>query len=135
VNRESIELRIDELNIRKAVLTRKLRALEKQIEHVEGRIEEMWEWLDSWKEKGEYGVRALEGGVKVMKLPEFKTQAEIQRALSGEPQAVGGASEKETLQAREARGRHDAQEAVNVLSGQSPYDEDDDADNRQANAE
>lgn len=146
MNRESIELRIDELNIRKKVLIKKALDLKRQIHKVDGRIEEMWEWLDSWKEKGEYGVRTLEGGVKVLKVPTFKTQAELQRALSGEPQAIGGASEKETLQARESRARFDAQQAVDVLSGQSPYDgdcfcptdecafEEDDADTGQANA-
>ena len=122
MNRESIELRIDELNIRKRVLIKKALDLKKQIERVDGRIEEMWEWLDSWKEKGEYGHRTLENGVRVMKVPTFKTQEEMQKALSGKPQAIGGASEKETLRAREGRARGDGQQAVNVLSGMSPYD-------------
>ena len=123
MNLESIELRIDELNIRKKVLIKKALDLRKQIREVDGRIAEMWEWHDSWQEKGEYGHRKLEGGVKVMQVPTFKTQEEMQRALSGKPQAIGGADEKETTRAREARARFDAQQAVDVLSGQSPYDD------------
>jgi len=146
VNRESIELRIDELNIRKKVLIKKALDLKKQIERVDGRIEEMWEWLDSWKEKGEYGHRKLEGGVRVMKVPTFKTQEEMQRALSGKAEALGEIDEMTILDARESRARFDAQRAVDILSGQSPYDEDCmcptdehtgicDADTGQANAE
>lgn len=131
MNRESIEIRIDELNIRKKTLEKKLRDLKKDIARVDGRIEEMWDWLEGWKEKGGYGHRTLEEGVRVLKVPEFKTQAEMERALSGKPQAIGGLDEKVAIQSRESRSRHDAQQAVDVLSGQSPYDEDEpDVDNR-----
>ena len=135
MNRESIELRIDELNIKKKVLVEKAIGLRKQINETDGAIKEMWGWLNSWKEKGEFGYRTLEDGVKVMQLPKFQTQDEIQRALSGKPQAIGGASEKETVRAREGRARFDAQQAVDILSGQSPYDEEADADTGQANTE
>lgn len=128
MNRESIELRIDELNIRKKVLIKKAFGLRKQIREVDGRIAEMWEWLDAWKEKGEYGHRKLEGGVRVMQVPTFKTQEEMQRALSGKAEALGEIDEMTILDARESRAKFDAQQAVNILSGQSPFD--DDADTR-----
>lgn len=124
MNRESIELRIDELNIRKKVLIKKALGLRKQIREVDGRIAEMWEWLDSWREKGEYGHRKLEGGVRVMQVPTFKTQEEIQRALSGKAEALGEIDEMTVLDARESRAKFDAQQAVNILSGQSPFDDD-----------
>lgn len=124
MNRESIELRIDELNIRKKVLIRKALDLRKQVREVDGRIAEMWEWLDAWKEKGEYGHRKLEGGVRVMQVPTFKTQEEMERALSGKAEALGELDEMTILDARESRAKFDAQQAVNILSGQSPYDED-----------
>lgn len=131
MNRESIELRLDELNIRKKVLEKKLRDLQRDIAKTDGRIEEMWEQLDAWKDKGGYGHRTLENGVRVLNVPKFKTQAEMERALSGKPQAIGGLEEKDAIRAREARSRSDAQQAIDVLSGQSPYDEDEsDADNR-----
>lgn len=128
MNRESLELRVDELNIRKKVLIKKALALKKQIAHVDGRIEEIWEWLDSWREKGEYGHRKLEGGVRVMKVPTFKTQEEMQRALSGKAEALGELDEMTIRDARESRAKFDAQQAVDILSGQSPFD--DDADTR-----
>lgn len=128
MNRESIELRIDELNIRKKVLIKKALDLRKQIREVDGRIAEMWEWHDSWREKGEYGHRKLEGGVRVMQVPTFKTQEEMQRALSGKAEALGEIDERTILDARESRAKFDAQQAVDILSGQSPFD--DDADTR-----
>jgi len=128
VNLESIELRIDELNIRKKVLIKKALDLRKQIREVDGRIAEMWEWLDSWKEKGDYGHRKLEGGVRVMQVPKFKTQEEMQRALSGKAEALGELDEMVIRDIREHRASSDAQQAVNILSGQSPFD--DDADTR-----
>ena len=128
MNLESIELRIDELNIRKKVLIKKALDLRKQIREVDGRIAEMWEWHDGWKEKGDYGHRKLEGGVRVMQVPKFKTQEEMQRALSGKAEALGELDEMVIRDIREHRASPDAQQAVNILSGQSPFD--DDADTR-----
>ena len=126
MNRESIELRIDELNVQRKVLIRKARDLKKRIDRVDGRIEEMWHWLESHEEKGEFGYRSLEDGVRVMQVPKFKTQEEIQRALEGKEAAIGGVEKKVTLQAREQRAREDAQRAINVLDGNSPYEEEED---------
>jgi hypothetical protein len=124
MNRETIEIRIDELEIRKKALIKKRKDLEREIARVEGRIEERWDELNSWRDKGEYGHRTLEGGTRVMKLPEFKTQAEMGRALSGEPFAIGDADEGEVTRARESRARFDAQQAVDILDGKSPYEDD-----------
>jgi len=128
MNKESIELRIDELNVQRKVLIRKALDLKKRIERVDGAIEEMWNWHKAWKEVGEYGHRALEGDVRVMKVPRFRTQAEMQNALEGKEAAIGGVDKKFTLQARESRARFDAQLAVDVLDGKSPFGRGDDAD-------
>jgi len=128
MNRESIELRIDELVLRKNVLIQKKQDLEKQIERVNGRIEEMWDWHASWTDKGDYGHRTLEDGVRVMKVPKFKTQDEMQRALEGKGMGIGETSEEEVLDAREARARKDGQIHVDLLNNNSPYAEDFDAD-------
>jgi len=130
VNRESIELRIDELNVQKKVLIRKALDLKKRIERTEGAIAEMWEWHKSWKDVGEYGYRSLEGGTRVLKVPQFKTQQEMQAALEGKETAIGGIDKKFVVRARENRARHDAQQAVDVLDGKSPYEEEDGDDNR-----
>ena len=135
MNRESIELRIDELNVRKKVLLMKYKDLKNEITKVEGRIEEMWDQLEAWQDKGGYGHRSVEGDVRVMKVPKFKTMDEMQSALEGKPAAKGGFDEKTTLRAREARARFDAQQAVDVLDGNSPYNEDEDASNREADTE
>jgi len=129
MNRESIELRIDELNVQRKVLIKKAKDLKKRIDRVDGQIEEMWHWYNSHEEKGEFGYRTLEEGVRVMKVPKFKTQEEMQKALEGKEAAIGGLEKKITLQAREARARDDAQRAINVLDGNSPV-EDEDVDNR-----
>jgi hypothetical protein len=130
MNRESIELRIDELNVQRKVLVKKALDLKKRIHEVDGRIAERWDELNSWKERGEYGYRTLEEGVRVMKVPKFKTQEEMQQALEGKEAAIGGVEKKATLQAREARAREDAQRAINVLDGNSPIEDIDGNDNR-----
>ena len=129
MNRESIELRIDELNVQRKVLIRKALDIKKRIHEVDGRIAERWDELEAYEEKGEFGYRSLENGVRVMKVPEYKTQAEIQQALEGKEAAIGGVEKKVTLQAREARASEDAQRAINVLDGNSPFEEED-VDNR-----
>ena len=91
--------------------------------HICEKFNTVWDWHKSWVDKGDYGYRSLEDGVRVMKVPKFKTQAEMERALSGKPAAVGNADEKETIRAREARSRFDAQQAINILSDQSPFGE------------
>jgi len=128
MNRESIELRIDELVLRKNVLLQKKQDLEKRILKVEGRIEERWDELEAWKDKGEYGHRTIEDGVRVMKVPKFKTHDEMQRALEGKGMGIGETSEGEVLEAREARARKDGQIHVDLLNNNSPYAEDFDAD-------
>ena len=135
VNRESIEARIDELNLRKKVTKQKIRDLEKQLERVEGRIEEMWNWHDIHRDTGEYGHHSLEGGVRVLKVPKFKAQEEMERALSGEPAAIDRADEKETIRAREARARLDGQQLIDNLDGNSPLDKREDANNWEADSE
>lgn len=131
MNRESIELRIDELNVQKKTLVKKALDLKKRIEHIDGAIDEMWKWHESWEEKGEYGYRTLEDGVRVMKVPKFKTQEEMQQALEGKEAAIGGVDKKFTMRARESRARADGQQAVDVLDGKSPfYEEENDGDNR-----
>ena len=132
MNKESIEARIDELTIRKRVTKRKLGDLERQLERIEGRLEERWDEFNTHKDTGEYGHQTLEGGVRVLKVPKFKTQEEMERALSGEPAAIDKAGEAATIQAREARARLDGQKLVDNLSGNSPFDEDEDAADRQA---
>lgn len=132
MNKESIATRIDELNVRRRVTERKIRDLKEKLLRIEGRIEEMWDWHDAHRDTGEYGYQGLEGGVRVMKVPKFKTQEEMVRALSGEPAAIDKAGEAATIQAREARARLDGQKLVDNLSGNSPFDEDEDAADRQA---
>ena len=73
MNKESIEVRIDELTLRKRVTERKIRDLERQLERIEGRIEERWDEYNTHKDTGEYGHQGLEGGVRVLKVPKFLT--------------------------------------------------------------
>ena len=120
MNLESLEYRIDELEYQKLMISKKIKALEIERNKIRGKIEEIWEQIDGYKEENEYGRLTLDGGVKVLKLPVIGSEKGIQEALKGELKAGGGEDKETTRKYRRDKHRRDAQMAANVMDGMAP---------------
>lgn len=120
MNMESLEYRVDELEYQKLQIVKKIKLLEREKERIQGKLEEVWDMIDGYKEKNEYGYHTLEGDVRVLKLPVIGSDAGIQEALTGELKAGGGENIEETKAFRRQKHRDDAQMAANVMDGMSP---------------
>ena len=103
-----------------AYITKKIKLLEREKDKLRGKLEEVWDMIDGYKEKNEYGYSTLEGDVRVLKLPTIGSDLGIQEALDGELKAGGGESVKETKAFRRKKHRDDAQMAANVMDGMNP---------------
>ena len=117
---ESLEARIDELEFEKRKLRKKIEALKRTEDELRGRIKEIWEQIDSWKEIGEFGTLTREGDARVFKLPVFGNEKDVANALAGGEAGPQGESLAEVKQAREQKGKSDGQQAVDIMDGQSP---------------
>jgi hypothetical protein len=120
MNLESLEYRVDELEYQKLQIAKQIRQLEFEKDKIRGKLEEVWDMIDGYKEKNEYGYSTLEGGVKVLKLPQIGSDKGIADALGGKVAAEGGYDLETTRKYRKQRHREDAQMAANVMDGMNP---------------
>jgi hypothetical protein len=120
MNLESLEYRVDELEYQKLIITKKIAQLEFEKDKIRGKLEEVWDMIDGYKEKNEYGYATLEGGVRVLKLPVIGSEKGIEEALSGKVVAGGGEDLETTRKHRKKKHRDDAQMAANVMDGMNP---------------
>jgi len=117
---ESLEYRVDELEYQKLQISKKIKMLEYEKAKIRGKLEEVWDMIDGYKEANEYGHTTLEGGVKVLKLPVIGSDKGIQDALKGEVAAGGGEDLETAKRLRHIKHRADAQMAATVMDGMSP---------------
>jgi hypothetical protein len=120
MNLESLEYRVDELEYQKLMITKKIRQLEFEKDKIRGKLEEVWDMIDGYKEKNEYGYSTLEGDVRVLKLPVIGSEKGIEEALSGKVAAGGGEDLETTRKYRKKKHREDAEMAANVMDGMNP---------------
>src|SRR3990167_1814178 len=97
-----------------------LEAQQKQLsdkrERLQGRLEEMWEWLHAHKDKGDYGEHMRIGDHKpTIKLPTFGDRSKLEEAIEQRGKSVAGYSEGEARAARIERARTDGQTAVDEI--------------------
>jgi len=73
-------------------------------------------------------AQAVRTEVKVFKVPTFGNDMDIKRALEGNVVQEDGKltdyTPEEVKEARQERGKKDAQQAVDIMDGQSPFEED-----------
>ena len=117
---ETLEYRVDELEYERLQISKKIKELEMRKERISGKLEEIWDMIDGYKEGEGYGRTTLEGGVRVLKLPVIGSEKGIHDALKGELRAGGGEDEKTARAYRKKKQRDDCQMAVNVMDGMSP---------------
>ena len=120
MNLESLEYRVDELEYQKLQIVKKIRQLEFEKDKIRGKLEEVWDMIDGYKEKNEYGYSTLEGDVRVLKLPVIGSEKGIAEALSGKVAAGGGEDLETTRKYRKKKHREDAIMAATVMDGMSP---------------
>ena len=125
MNLESLEYRVDELEYQKLMISKKIKQLEIERTKIRGKLEEIWDQIDGYKEENEYGRLTLEGGVKVLRLPVIWSEKGIQDALKGELAAGGGEDVETTRKYRRDKHRRDAQMAANVMDGMNPEEKGD----------
>ena len=115
MERESFENRIDELEVYKLELDKKIFKLQEKRQGIMGAIRELWRWWEAHKGSGEFGSVKYDGTAKVHILPKFGSSEAIEAGIKTRLDAQVEGDAEIAKAARTDKGKSDAQRAVDEI--------------------
>lgn len=110
-----IEKRIQVLEAYKDKLDEKLAVLNRERVEIEGAIKEVWRFHEKNLEVHEFGGISYDGRNKIYKLPKFGSPEAVEEGIKTRLDAQADGDAEFAHQVRVARGKYDAQRAVDRI--------------------